>query len=49
LVSADRKPVRWLPPSIVWMVLAKARTFSTNVSLYCSEISTCVPSTSRST
>ena len=28
LVSAARKPVTWVPPSTVLMLLAKARTFS---------------------
>src|SRR5882762_6575507 len=38
-VRAERKPERCVPPSTVLMVLAKAKTFSPYVSLYCSAIS----------
>ena len=46
-VSAERKPVMWLPPSIVLIVLAKAKTCSLKPSLYCSAISIAVPAISR--
>ena len=34
VVRAARKPVMWVPPSTVLMLLAKAKTFSVNESLY---------------
>ena len=34
LVRAARKPVTWVPPSTVWILLAKARTVSAKPSLY---------------
>ena len=48
-VSAARKPATCVPPSTVWMLLAKASTVSAKPSLYCSATSTLVPSTTRST
>ena len=48
-VSALRKPATCVPPSTVWMLFAKARTFSAKPSLYCSATSTLVPSTTFST
>ena len=49
LVSAARKPATCVPPSTVWMLLAKARTVSANPSLYWSATSTLVDPTMRST
>ena len=42
LVRAARKPATWVPPSMVLMLLAKARTVSANPSLYWSATSTLV-------
>jgi hypothetical protein len=47
-VRARRKPVMWVPPSTVLMLLAKARTFSAYVSLYWSATSMVVEPSRRS-
>ena len=48
-VSACRKPVRWVPPSCVLMLLTKEKTVSWYASLYCSATSIWTPSFSPST
>ena len=49
VVSAARKPATCVPPSTVWMLFAKAMTFSAKASLYWSATSTLVEPTRRST
>ena len=49
LVSAARKPVTWVPPSTVLMLLAKEKTFSAYPSLYCRATSMTVEPSFRST
>ena len=48
-MRAARKPVMWVPPSTVLMLLAKAKTFSVNESLYWRATSIVVAPSRRST